>query len=81
MTNDTSYNVTVTIFDYGNFEYIKTYDLQNVKPFETLKNENYKPQTINNDTISVHYDSSINDSIEIVTTIRWNPAKGISYFY
>lgn len=81
LRNDTSYNVTVTIFDYGNDEYITTYDLQNVKPFETLKNEHYKPQKINDDTISVEYDNSTNDSIKIVTTIQWNPAEGISCVY
>lgn len=66
MTQNKCYNATAAIF-YGNSTY---YQLPNVKTFRTLENEFYKPEPIDNESISIMYDS-------YSATIHWKPAKGI----
>lgn len=71
LQKNTSYNVNASIFT-GNFEY---WHLMSTKSFKTLETENYWPQMILNDTITVDYVPQ-NDSQALIAKIDWQPTAG-----
>lgn len=71
LSKNTSYNVIASIFT-GNLEYRHIVPM---KTFQTLNNDDYIPQTISNDTITLDITPDI-DSSALFATIEWKPTTG-----
>lgn len=71
LTENTSYNVTASIFT-SNLEYRH---LTAMKTFKTLDSNDYIPQTIPNNTITVNVTPDQN-ATGLIATIKWQPTEG-----
>lgn len=71
MQKNTSYDVTANIFT-GNLEFSH---VSAMRSFETLNTDDYVPQMVLNDSITLNYTAKENSSA-LITTIEWEPTAG-----
>lgn len=71
LQKNTTYIVGASIFT-GNYEY---WHLKSTKSFKTLEKDDYWPQMILNDTISVEFMPQ-NDSKALIAAIKWQRTDG-----
>lgn len=70
LERSTEYTVIASIFD----RYRQYQNISLTESFRTLKNDDYVPNKLSNNTIKLSYNIN-NGSGELMTTIKWKPAK------